>query len=98
MIKLFNDFYIIIDDYNYTLVKDTGRTRTKKDGESVPDYKPYGYYMSLAQAIEACRQRCIREELKDGCTELVDAVRTIRSITNRFKEVMEKCLPDDDLK
>lgn len=102
MINLIDGYKVIVDDYNYTLVFDTGRTQIfkNKDGTEVekPVLKYLGYYMSLYSAINACRQKLVRDELKDGSFSLYEAVYIIKKVTDRFTEVLERCLPEDDLK
>ena len=49
MIKLFNDWVILVDDMNYTLAREMGEGYDKTSDSMRMRYKYYGYYGSLAQ-------------------------------------------------
>lgn len=97
MIKLIDNYLVLVDDCNYSLVYDTGRTR-KREGRTEPIYKYLGYYGSLAGAIRGCREIFVHDGLKGGPHELSEALHTIAGITKRFEELLNKYVPEDDLK
>lgn len=88
MIRLIDDYGVLVDAYNYSLVTDTGETRTNKKGEETPVYRHHGHYGSLSQAIKACRRKYIRDRLQDGCTSLVEAEHTILEADKRFEDLL----------
>ena len=102
MIDLIDGYKVGVDDYNYALVYDTGKTQQiqKKDGttEERPVLKYLGYYISLHSAIRACMQKLVHDELQSGSFTLQEAVDTIRRITDKFNDMLEKCFPEDDLR
>ena len=85
MIKLFDDWVILVDEYNYTLAEQRG---FRKDGR--PEYKTYGYWGSLEDAIKGFRQQLIRSRLKQRDATLSEALRIIQEsnavIENLIKE------------
>ena len=85
MIKLFDDWVILVDEYNYTLAEQRG---FRKDGR--PEYKTYGYWGNLEDAIKGFRQQLIRSQLKQRDATLSEALRIIQEsnavIENLIKE------------
>ena len=88
MIRLFDDWVILVDDYNYTLAKELGTRTDPKSGKERTDYKRYGYYGSLEKALEALSKEITKEELKSGSRTLGEAVRTIRESNARVESLL----------
>lgn len=87
MIKLNNDWLILVDESQYTLVKDTHKT-TKSKGKERPVYNYYGYYSSLTSVLKRYIDICIRQKLKDNVYELYEVI----GIIEKENENIKNCL------
>lgn len=79
-VPLGNDYFIIIDKFNHTLVKRT-LMKHKKTGAFYTTDRPINYYKNVELAISAYINHSILSELPSHSEELHD-----------FLEVYEKCL------
>ena len=95
MIKLNDNYAILVDESQYILVKATGRTR-KQNGKEIPQYNYLGYYSTLKTALKGYRDICIRVRLKDGMHALCEAVRIIEEEDEKIKKLFERLDGDDD--
>ena len=87
MIKLFDDWQILVDDYNYTLVRYKGvRTR---NGKEEPVYARAGYFSSLESALNGLRHKLVREKLKASEYGLDEAIQAIREINDKVSAMIE---------
>lgn len=93
MIKLFDDWVIVVDDLSYALARDLGSRIDKKTGKDRKNLKTYGYYGSIAKAIKAFSEELVRQELKDNIATLDEAVRIIRESNDRVKKLLKEVLP-----
>ena len=93
MIKLFDDWVIAVDEFNYSLARNRGTRVDSKTGKERYELKVYGHYSSLASAIRALREQLVREELKDGVAELSEAVRVIKESNDRVEMLLKEALP-----
>lgn len=90
MIELFDEYYIIIDEYNYALCKGEPKKQIRKDGKVLIKHNVKGYYGSLTKALKAFRQELYRDGLKDGISDLVQACTTITEINTRVDKLLEE--------
>lgn len=92
MIKLFDDWVILVDDMNYTLARELGEAYDKKSDSMRMRYKYYGYYGSLAQALKALSREIYTSELKDVCVTLAEAVDIIKEAHAKTDRLLEGVL------
>ena len=88
MIRLFDDWVILVDDMNYTLARELGESLDKKSGKMRMRYKTYGYYGSLANAIKALSKEMFTEELKYGSYTLEEACAVIKESNERIEALL----------
>lgn len=93
MIKLFDDWVIVVDDLSYALARDLGSRIDKKTGKDRKNLKTYGYYGSLAKALNAFAEELVRQELKDNVATLDEAVHIIRESNDRVEKLLKEVLP-----
>lgn len=89
MIRLINGYAVQVDQYNYSLVRDTGR----KDKQGSPVLKYISYHGSLESAIRACRKDCIKRSLMEFDGQLDEAIRVLREQDKEFRSLLRKCIP-----
>ena len=94
MIKLFNDWVILVDDMNYTLAREMGEGYDKKSDSMKMRYKYCGYYGSLAQALKALSREIYTSELKDACVTLAEAVDIIKEAHAKTDRLLEEVLAE----
>ena len=94
MIMINEDYSIDIDDSNYMVVSTEQKTRTDKTGKERLERTVYGYYTSLGNALEAVRELMVKDELKDGCLSLSEAVRAVCRVTKDFEQTIKQCMGD----
>lgn len=92
MIKLFDDWVILVDDMNFTLARELGEAYDKKSDSMRMRYKNYGHYGSLAQAIKALSREIYTSELKDACVTLAEAVDIIKEAHAKTDRLLEEIL------
>lgn len=90
MIKLFDDWVIIIDDYNYTLARYKG-IRMKK-GKEEPVYAQVSYFSSLESALNGFRRKLVREKLKASEFDLNEAIRVIKEINEKVSAEIKEAV------
>jgi len=90
LIELLNDYYIDVDEYNYTLKKDTGRD--DKDGNRT--YNAIGYYPSLKHSIKACLAQLRIDNLKGKDMPLKMAIIEIEKSTKMLNDKLNEVLPN----
>lgn len=91
MIKLIENYGVVVDDYQYMLVRLVG-DRTLPNGKPGKKYEYLGYYTSLTEAIKGLRAKYIRRELQKADVGLGQALVTIENCTARFEQLLrEKC-------
>lgn len=99
MIIINDDWLVDVDDYNYTLKRDTHRIvqRKQRDGSVTSDkvYTTKGHFSSLDKALERLGSEMIRDKLKDADIDLNTAVNTIRECRNEWNQITEKILENN---
>ena len=94
MIIINDDWLVDVDDYNYTLKRDTHRTvqRKQRDGSVTSDevYTTKGHFSSLDKALERLGKEMVRDKLKGADIDLNTAVMTIRRCTDEWNELVSK--------
>ena len=84
MVKLTDDWVILIDQYEYTLAKDTHKTQNINGKMSVV-YKYYSYYGSLRFAMMGYREILIKEKLKGDVFTIDEAIKEIKEVDDQIK-------------
>ena len=97
MIEIVDNYKVLVDDYNYTLIYDTGKTR-ERDGKVEHVYKYLGYYGTLEKAVEACYDILLRNGMKERSLGLPEAVHSIKETTRSFRQYLHSIFDEDDLK
>lgn len=96
MIKLIEGYEIHGNQYDYSLVINTGRVSKqvdKKTGETTerPVYKTEGYYNSVQSCIKACYKKlCLKAVANEDMT-LTEAIERFDGIQKRLEEIIPKC-------
>lgn len=94
MIRVNDDWVIMVDSMNYTPLRDLHRTRKayQEDGtEKIePIYgKPLGFYTSLAGAVKAIARAEYKNGLSGREVPLNEAVKMIEETAERFRRILE---------
>ena len=94
MIRVNEDWVILVDQYSYTAVRDTHRTRKQyqEDGTEkiVPAYgRPIGYYTRLTDAVKAIAKAEYRRGLSGRETTLNEAIKLMEETIGRFEKILE---------
>lgn len=92
MIKLFDDWVILVNPYDYCLARYRGQTK-RKDGGTDFNYDRIGFYSSPEGCLKRLGEELTREALKDRSVTLSEAVAVIREsnakVEKLLKEVMQ---------
>jgi hypothetical protein len=94
MIRVNDDWVIMVDPLNYMPAKDMHRKKQvkQKDGTytTEPDYKTgYGYYTSLKGAVRRIAQEEYKKALTGQETALNDAIILMDETVTRFERILE---------
>lgn len=84
MIHVIKDYYIKVDERNYTVCR---KTSTNEKGEDI--FSGFSYYGNLAEALEFIQKDIIRRKLKTGAFELSEALRIIIDESKELKELLK---------
>lgn len=94
LIRVVEDWLIIVDDMNYIPAKDTRRTRViERKGEQPseePVYDFRAYYTDLVGAMEYIRSETIRTRLQDAERPLSEALHIIKEANKEFSNLLKK--------
>ena len=90
MVRINDDYVILVDKDNYTLAKDLHKVGKKKNAL----YKPLGFYMSLVDALEAYIERSNKEILSNGENQLTEALTQVVNNIMELKTAIEKAIPE----
>jgi len=90
IVRVNDDYLIVVDSMDYTLCKD----RHKTDKEGKPVYKTLGYYTSLESALNALGKEFIKERLEGAEMGLKEAVSTIREANRELSDIIRKCMEE----
>lgn len=91
MIKLLRDYAIDVTKYGYNLMVD--KHRVNKEGK--PVYETLGYYTTLEQVVNACRDYIIKMKLRDDVYSLKEALEIIKTCDLDFKKYLKEVLKYD---
>lgn len=94
MIKLFDDWVIVVNDKDYALARYKG-TRVDKHGKETPNVAVYGYFGSVSGALRRLSRELVRQGLKSRDTTLTEAVRVIRESNDKVCDLLTRILEDD---
>ena len=94
MIRVNDDWVIMVDQYNYTPVKDLHRTKVivQDDGtEKIEQVygRPIGHYTSLKGAVKAIARAEYKNSLSGRETPLNEAIKLMEETVNRFEKILE---------
>ena len=94
MIRVNEDWVIIVDALNYQPMKDLHRTKAvkQKDGtvKEEADYKGgYGYYFSLKGAVRAIARTEYKNAIAGRETTLNEAIKLMDETVTRFERILE---------
>lgn len=94
MIRVNDDWVIMVDSMNYTPLRDLHRTRKayQEDGTEKlePAYgRPIGYYTDLAGAVKAIARAEYKNSLSGREVPLNEAVAMIKETVGRFERILE---------
>lgn len=87
MIRVNDDYVILIDEMNYAPARDRHRTVMSK-GKERAVYDIIGYTSTLERAVKMILDRTTAEALADGEISLADAIKEIREINSQFEEML----------
>lgn len=98
MIRINDDYGILVDDCNYTVVRDLHRMDRRKNRDGTyteyPAYKDLGYYSTLHTALKGLYRRMVVDKLCDNDESLSEAVEQMREIERRLEEKLDEVIPD----
>lgn len=95
MIKLFDDWVILVNPYDYCLAKYKGQSK-RKDGGTDSNYDRIGFYSSPVGCLKRLGEELTREALKDGWHTLGEAVQTIKESNAKVEKLLKEVLADDN--
>lgn len=85
MYHIIRDYWIKIDERNFTVMRKTG---VNENGESV--FGGLSYWGTFADALEHIRKDIIRRKLKTGTGELPDAIKVIKEESAEIKKIFQE--------
>ena len=98
LIRVVEDWLIIVDDMNYIPAKDTHRTRVVERSGEEPSEEPVydfrAYYTDLLGALQFIRAEAIRARLQGADRTLNEALHIIRSANDEFSELLKKAMQE----
>lgn len=89
MIRINDDWVILIDPYNYILARDLH----KKDKHGNDTFKNEGYYSGASEALTALVDKMVKDELKMPVYTLNEAVSAIRKVYTDLVEAIKGEIP-----
>lgn len=96
MIRINDDWVILVDEYNYTLARDLHKKTVKTKGQEPTDaYKTEGYYSGVSDALKGLADKLVKDELKDGVWGLYEAVNAIQKVYTDLAETISGKIPDE---
>lgn len=84
MIHVIKDYYIKVDERNYTVCR---KTSTNENGDDI--FSGFSYYGNLAEALEFIQKDIIRRKLKTGVYELSDALKIVKEESRVLKDLLK---------
>ena len=95
MIKLFDNWVVLVDKDNYTLAEYLG-VKKDKHGQTSEKYKAYGYYMTMSSTIRALKEIARRKALSEGSLTLSEALQTIKDEDDKIFKLLESVKWEED--
>ena len=92
MIKLINNLYVKVDQYNYTLQEK--QDTLDKEGNEV--YKVISYHCDLEKAIKGAISYSVRKNLQSKERTLEEAIKVIKNINFSFEKVLKDVLEGNE--
>ena len=90
MIELFDGYYILAEEYDYSLCRGEPKTISRSSGKIEKQHRRVGYYGSVRQAIKAFKQDLYHEYTRNRRQSLAEAVRAFQEINNRVDKLLEE--------
>lgn len=97
MIRVDNDYFIEIDQYEYTVKRDTHKVAVKKDkitGEETrtPLYHTVGHFGGLTGALKGVLKDMNAKELAEGVHTLEESVAIVMANNKKLSDLLERAL------
>lgn len=89
MIRIDDDYVILVDDNNYTPCVDLHKVQIDKNGSEINRYIYIGYCSTLEKALELLVEYKVRKSLSDNEVSLLQAISILREEHKKFKEYVE---------
>lgn len=91
MIKVYDDYIILVDDMSYTAAIDTHKTQTdKKSGEEKPVYNRIGYYSTIKGALKGIAKHDVNSKLETEEFSISETLRKINEASDRIEEILKE--------
>ena len=88
MIRVNDDYVILVDPLSYNPCRDTHKT----DKKGNPLYKSIGYFANLEQALKAIIKDMNNEAFENGVYSLQEAIEVIRHSNTVFTDMLREVL------
>lgn len=88
MIVINNDYFIDVDDMNYTLKRNTHKTYIDKKGKEIKVTEVISYFSSLENAIIGAKNYFINKSLQDDIYSLKEAVSIVTNANLEFEQML----------
>lgn len=89
MIILNNDYFIDVDDFNYTLKRDTHKKYADKNGKEINVTEVISYFSSLENALIGAKNYFINQSLQDDIYSLKEAVNIVINVNLEFERMIK---------
>ena len=94
MIRINEDWVILIDEYNYKLAKDLHKKVKKQNSNGPTDaFEIEGYYGGVSAALTALADKLVKDELKVGDRGLNEACTAIQRVYTELVETIKEAIP-----
>lgn len=93
MIHVIDDFYILVDAYQYIAQEDSGAKLSSK-GKEYTKWNVLGYYSSLNKAVERIITELINRRTKKKTYELADYIAEYKTERLRLKKMIKKSIEE----
>lgn len=94
MIKITDEYYIDVDEWNYTVNKLTGSVNPKT---GKPNKRTIGYFESMRNALTAVVEKVLIESVTTGETlSLGEALERMNKAYTEISEVIRAAVPNPD--
>lgn len=93
MIHVIDNFYIVVDAYQYIAQEDSGAKLSSK-GKEYTKWNVLGYYSSLDKAVERIITELINRRTKKKTYELADYIAEYKTERLRFKKMIKELMKE----